>query len=84
VLVEAASGHVIHLEEDASGFPSTWELKDRKEQVSWDYVRIGDASHLLPVAAEFVFLYASGARQRITVAYSNHRHFEASSSLEYH
>ena len=84
VLVDGASGHVNHLEEDASGFPAAWDLKDRKEQVSWGYVRIGDDSHLLPVAAEFVFLYASGARQRITVAYSNHRHFEASSNLEYH
>jgi hypothetical protein len=84
VLVDAATGHAIQLEEDATGFPGDWELRDRKEQVTWDSVRIGDATHLLPVAAEFVFLYSSGARQRITVAYSNHRRFEASSTVEYH
>jgi hypothetical protein len=80
---EDPGGSVIQLDEEASGFPSDFELSQRHEEVSWDYVKIGDASHLLPVAATFVVSYSSGARARIEVEYKNHRHFEASSNVAF-
>ena len=84
VLIDDASGSVIHLDEEANEFPADFELAQRNEEVSWDYVTIGPASHLLPVAANFVILYSTGARTRIDVEYKNHRHFEASSDITFH
>jgi hypothetical protein len=81
--IDDPGGNVIRLEEKASGFPPDFEFAQREEQVSWDYVRIGDASHLLPVGASFLVLYSSGARWRVEVEYKNHRHFEASTNLTF-
>ena len=77
-------GHLMELEETADGFPADFEFTRRTEHVAWDYVKIGDDSHLLPVAATFEVTYSSGLRTRIEVEYRNHRHFEASSSVEFH
>jgi hypothetical protein len=78
------TGHLIELDEVADGFPSDFSFTRRTEHVSWDYVKIGDYSHLLPVAATFEIFYSSGLRSRIEVEYRNHRHFEASTSVEFH
>jgi hypothetical protein len=84
VFIDDASGNILQLDEEATGFPADFDLARRDEEVSWDYVKIGSASHLLPVAANFVILYSSGARTRIEVEYKNHRHFEASSEITFH
>lgn len=75
---------MIQLDEDAGGFPAEFEFAQRREEVLWDYVKIGDASHLLPVGANFVVLYSSGNRWRVEVEYKNHRHFEASTNITFH
>jgi hypothetical protein len=77
-------GNLIELEETADGFPADFGFKRRTESVTWDYVKIGSDSHLLPVAATFEIFYSSGLRSRIEVEYRNHRHFEASTSVEFH
>jgi hypothetical protein len=77
-------GNIIQLDEEATGFPAEFEFAERKEEVSWGYVKIGDASHLLPVGANFVVLYSSGKRWRIEVVYKNHRHFETSTDIKFH
>ena len=77
-------GNVIQLDEEASGFPAGFDFAQRNEEVSWDFVKIGDASHLLPVAANFVVLYSSGKRWRVEVQYKNHRHFEAATNVTFH
>jgi hypothetical protein len=82
--VEDLGGNVIRLDETATGFPPDFEFARREEQVSWDYVRIGNASHLLPVGANFLVVYSSGARSRVEVEYRNHRHFEAATNLTFH
>jgi hypothetical protein len=84
VFIDATGGNVIKLDEEASGFPPGFDLAQRNEEVSWDYVKIGDASHLLPVGANFLILYYSGIRWRIEVEYKNHRHFESSSNITFH
>lgn len=83
-VINDVGGNVIQLDEEASGFPAEFEFAQRKEEVSWDYVKIGDASHLLPVVANFVVLYSSGNRSRVEVEYKNHRHFEASTNITFH
>ena len=84
VFIEDAGGNILQIDEEASGFPSEFEFAQRKEEVSWDYVKIGDTSHLLPVGANFVVFYSSGSRWRIEVDYKNHRHFEASTKVTFH
>jgi hypothetical protein len=81
--IDEPGGYVIRLDEEASGFPADFEFAQREEQVSWDYVKIGDASHLLPISANFVVLYSSGVKWRVEVEYKNHRHFEASTDLRF-
>jgi hypothetical protein len=84
VFIDATHGNVIQLDEEATGFPPGFDLAQRNEEVSWDNVKIGDASHLLPVGANFVILYYSGNRWRIEVEYKNHRHFESSTNITFH
>ena len=83
VFVDDPGGHVIRLDEQAIDFPADFGFTRREEEVRWDEVRIGDASHLLPVAANFLVVYSNGARSRIEVAYTNHRHFETSSTIDF-
>ena len=84
VFIDAQARNVIQIDEDARGFPAAFEFAERKEQITWDYVRIGEDSHLLPVHAVCIASYYSGTRYRIEVEYKNHRHFEASSNLTFH
>ena len=82
-LIGDRGGSVLQLEEEALDFPEQFEFSHRIETVSWDYVKIGDAPHLLPVAADFVVEYYSGSRVRVDVEYKNHRHFESTTSISF-
>ena len=84
VFIDDPGGNVIQLEEEADQFPGEFEIAQRTEEVTWDYVKIGDASHLLPVAANFLILYSSGSRWRVEVEYRNHRHFGASANITFY
>lgn len=83
VFIDEASGNVMQLEEDSHGFPPEFELAGREEHIYWDLVKIGEGSHLLPVRAECVATYYSGTRYRIEVEFKNHRHFEASTNIQF-
>jgi hypothetical protein len=73
ILVDDPGGHIIQYEEEAIEFPTQFDFAHRKLDVSWDYVKIGDTSYLLPMAAEFNVLYSSGNWWRVTLEYRNHR-----------
>ena len=83
VFVEDPGGSVIQVDDQANGFPADFEFAGREEHMFWDYVRIGDNSHLLPVRATFLVSYSSGTRYRVEVEYKNHRHFEASTKVTF-
>ena len=83
VFVDEATGSVMQYEEEANDLPADFGISQRTEQVSWANVKIGDATHLLPVAATFMVRYATGARAKIEVEFRNHRHFEASSQIAF-
>jgi hypothetical protein len=77
-------GNVIQFEKTERGFPAGYGFSaESKEIVSWDYVKIGEASFLLPVAADYVFTYSSGDVWHIEVQYKNHRHFESSINFKF-
>ena len=76
-------GNVIQVDDEASKFPPDFEFARREEHLFWDYVKIGEASHLLPVRANFLVVYSDGTRYRVEVEYKNHRHFEASTKITF-
>jgi hypothetical protein len=83
VFIEDAGGSVIQVDDEAGGFPADFEFAGREEHMFWDYVKIGENSHLLPVRANFLVVYSSGTRYRVEVEYKNHRHFEASTNVTF-
>jgi hypothetical protein len=83
VFLDDPGGNTMQLEEEAGGFPAGLDFAQRNEKVTWDYVKIGDASHLLPVAADFVVSFASGERWHVAVEYTNHRHFESATDITF-
>jgi hypothetical protein len=46
-------------------------------------VKIGDATYLLPISAEFVARRSNGSAGRVLVEYKNHRHFEAATNVTF-
>jgi hypothetical protein len=59
------------------------ETDGSKMIYSWDYVKIGDASHLLPVATDMVWIDPKGDTWHVAAQYKNHRHFEASADITF-
>lgn len=84
VFIDDPAGNVIQLDEDSRGFPREFEFAERDEHIYWDYVKIGEESHLLPVRASCLAVYYSGSRYRIEVEFKNHRHFQASTNITFH
>ncbi len=82
-LVDDPGGNMIRYEEEAR-FPEDWGIDRHTVVESWDYVKIGDATHLLPVRVEIMGRNAEGFWSRATVEYKNHRHFEASTNIVFH
>jgi hypothetical protein len=77
------AGNLIYFEIEANGFPKGWAGGHSKETEAWDYVRIGDASYLLPVSTEITNDLTRDGAWRVTVEYKNHRHFEASTDVTF-
>lgn len=82
--IDEQAGNILQLDEEANGFPAEIQFADREEHITWDFVKIGADSHLLPVRAGFLVRYYDGTRYRIEVEYKNHRHFEASTNVTFH
>ena len=82
--IDKPDGHIMQLDEEANGFPPEIQFAQREEHVTWDYVKIGDDSHVLPLRASFLVRYYDGTRYRIEVEYRNHRHFEAQTNVTFH
>jgi hypothetical protein len=82
--IDVSDGQILQLDEQASGFPPEIQFAEREEHITWDYVKIGAESHLLPVRASFLVRYYDGTQYRIDVEYRNHRHFEASTNVTFH
>jgi len=81
ILIEDPGGNVIHFETEAREFPKLFGADPFKFTLTSDYVKIGDASYLLPVAAEVFGGFTRGDLWHVVVEFKNHRHFEASTTL---
>jgi hypothetical protein len=83
VLIDALTGEILQFEEEATGLPKGFGFVQRNQVMTWDSVKIGDASHWLPVAADFIWRTDSGQLYRTTVTYKDHRHFETATTLSF-
>jgi hypothetical protein len=83
VLIDESSGEILQFEEEAAGFPRGFVFTQRNQIMTWGSVKIGEASHWLPVASEFIWRMGNGEFYRTTVAYKNHRHFETATNITF-
>ena len=83
VLIEDPGGAVVYFETVAREFPKGFGADPYTFAMKWDYVKIGDASHLLPVSAEIFGGFVRGDLWHVVVEFKNHRHFEASTKVTY-
>jgi hypothetical protein len=83
ILVGEADGLIREIDCISTEYPNEFAQSRIEERVTWGEVRIGDERHLLPVSSEM--LQVSKRSISWSVAeYSNHRHFETSSTVTYH
>jgi hypothetical protein len=82
-LVDIPANRLVRFEEEAIDFPKNFGNDTWTEAATWDSVRIGDESYLLPVAFETVIGNSSDYLFRAVVEYSNHRHFQASADVKF-
>jgi hypothetical protein len=82
VMVDASTGELLRLEQKVTGFPSEFPFVEFDKEIAWDNVTIGDTSYLLPVATNFL-VQVQGTEWTVKAEYKNHRHFEASSRINY-
>jgi hypothetical protein len=83
VLIDDPAGEILHFEEEATGFPRGFRFVQRNQVMTWGSVKIGDASHWLPVAADFIWHMSDGDLYRTSINYRNHRHFEAAANITF-
>jgi hypothetical protein len=83
VLVEDPGGSMIQYEEEAGEFPKGFAVQSFREVTSWDYVKIGDASFLLPLTNDFFLGLAPGDLWHISVEFKSYRRFEASADVTF-
>lgn len=83
VLVENPDGSLIQYEEKTTGYPKEFPGRLYQQKIVWEYVKIGDVSHLLPVSQEFEMDLKSGDSWRVSAEYKNHRRFEAATSITF-
>ncbi len=76
-------GEVLRYECEASGFPEKSPFDRITETESWDYVTIGESSHLVTVAAGLSLYNADGSAWVVRIEYRNHRHFEGSAAIKF-
>ena len=81
--IEEPGGAFLGYEEEASGFPKGFGADTLRMSVTWDYVRAGESTQLLPVAADLVGGLSTKELWRVALTYTNHRRFAASTSVSF-
>src|SRR5262249_12277285 len=83
VLVDDPGGSIVGIEIRQDGLGDFGHVDVK---MSWSDVQIGDTSYLLPVRDEYVYRFATAQPRgewHVSVDYMNHRHFEASSTIQF-
>jgi hypothetical protein len=80
---DAAQGTVLRLETVGVNTVEEFDVSEGHTTLTWDYVKIGETSHLVPVAGDYLIIFRNGRSWHIDVKYANHRHFESSIRLRF-
>ena len=75
--------NLVRFETKAVGFPKAFGYDTWTETTAYDYVQIGDESHLLPVTFDLEVGSSTGELMKAHSEYRNHRHFEANSKIKF-
>jgi hypothetical protein len=75
VFVDESSGHMLKSEEKTVGMPLGFDFRYVENEIVWDDIKIGDASHVLPVTATFQVQLSQGVEWSVKAEYKNY-HFE--------
>ena len=81
-LVDEA-GNLIRFESQVTELPKDLGADPLSQSVTWDYVKIADEVHLLPVAMEIFGGFTRGDLWHAVVEYKNHRQFKASTNITF-
>jgi hypothetical protein len=82
-LVDEPEGNVLYFEAEAHEYPKGFGADTFKQTETWDYVKIGETSHLLPIAMELYAGFTRGDLWHAVVEYKNHRHFESATEVKF-
>lgn len=83
VVLEVPGGNLIQVSDRLVDLPKAYPIERSEETVTWNFVKIQNETHLLPVAFEEIIYVRSGPTRRVSAKYINHRRFEANSSVTF-
>lgn len=81
--IEEPGGAFLGYEEEASSFPKGFGADMLRMSVAWDYVKAGESTELLPVAADLSGGLSTKGLWRVALTHTNHRQFAASTSVSF-
>jgi hypothetical protein len=82
-VIDEATGSVISSVIQTKEYPKGFAADPSESSTTWDYVKIGDTAHLLPVSAEVFGGFTKGDLWHVVIEYKNHRHFESATSISF-
>ena len=82
-VIDAATGSVISSVVESNEYPKGFGLGPWKSISTWDYVTIGETSHLLPLSGEVFGGFTKGDLWHVVIEYKNHRHFESATNISF-
>jgi hypothetical protein len=82
-LIDDPEGNVIQFESEAHEFPKGFDVDPLTQTATWDYVKIGDGTYLLPVATEIFGGFKRADLWHVVIEYKNHRHFETATNIKF-
>jgi len=83
VLIDIPSGIMISVVSHATGLPKAYAIMEIQDTAVWGVIKIEGEEHVLPVSYERMMAIANVGTRRVLARYSNHRHFEAASSIAF-
>src|SRR5262249_47896294 len=75
--------NLVRFEVEAINFPKEFGMDTWTETTEYNYIPIGDQSYLLPVSFDFQIGSSADQLWKAHVMYTNHRHFETSTTVEF-
>jgi hypothetical protein len=66
-----------------TAYPKGYSTQQGEIRATWDYVKVGEERHLVPVETQNLMGRSDGSVSYSVMAFKNHRHFEAFTNITY-